>query len=380
MPGIASQSVLASQAVLATAASAVGGLVAVVLIGGFFIAVVANMRKGRAEVGSEIELAANRKPYLSDEELEGTKLDRSLGFALVLLAVIAVALPLYWLAEPGRQSGAVEKFNEEFVSRGETIYNVKAKCSDCHGPKGVGGAKQYTLLNANGDFVQSVSWKAPALNTVLYRFSKDEVKYILNYGRQNTPMPAWGAPGGGPLTDQQLDNVVAYLYSIQLPATESQDALQKEVDTVCKPDDQGKCTVDDAKGHWKTLGEALFNLGQFDDFAAGAYSCARCHTAGWSYGQPQVSGGGGALGFNLTGGSELRQFETSAQQELFVTIGSELGKPYGRGGIGDGQMPGFGQNPSALDPKVAQATGMNPAQTMYTPDQIAAVVAYERSL
>ena len=61
-------------------------------------------------------------------------------------------------------------------------------------------------------------------------------------------------------------------------------------------------------------------------------------------------------------------------------LGSELGKPYGHGGIGDGQMPGFGLNPTAVDPMTATATGMNPAQTMYTQDQIAAVVAYERSL
>lgn len=372
--------VLASQAVLATAASAIGGIIAVVLIGGFAIAVVANMRKGRAEIGSELELAANRKPYLSDEELEGSKLDRTLGFGLVLLAVIAVALPLYWLAEPGRQSGAVQKFDEEFVSRGENIYNVKAKCSDCHGAKGVGGVKDFTLLNANGDFVKQVSWKAPALNTVLYRYSKDEVKYILNYGRQNTPMPAWGAPGGGPLTEQQIDNVIAYLYSIQLPSSDSQDALQKEIDTVCKPDELNNCTVDDPQGHWKTLGEALFNMGEFDDFAYGAYSCARCHTAGWSYGFPQVAGGGGALGPNLTNGSERRQFETADQQQVFVSLGSELGKPYGKGGIGSGMMPGFGLNPTAIDPAAASATGMTPAQTMYTQDQIAAVVAYERSL
>jgi mono/diheme cytochrome c family protein len=372
--------VLANHAVLATAASAIGGVIAVVLIGGFFIAVVANMRKGRAEVGSELELAANRKPYLSDEELEGSKLDRTLGFGLVLLIVIAVALPIYWLAEPGRQSGAVEQFDKEFVSRGQTIYDVKAKCSDCHGPKGVGGVKDYTLLNANGDFVKQVSWKAPALNTVLYRYSKDEVKYVLNFGRQNTPMPAWGALGGGPLTEQQLDNVIAYLYSIQLPATDSQDALQKEIDTVCRPDANNNCTIDDPQGHWKTLGEALFNMGEFDGFAAGAYSCARCHTAGWSYGDPQVAGGGGQLGFNLTNGSERRQFETADQQQVFVSLGSELGKPYGHGGIGDGQMPGFGVNPTALIPKDAAATGMNPAQTMYTQDQIDAVVAYERSL
>ena len=49
---------------------------------------------------------ANRKPYLADEELEGQKLDRTLTFGLLGLFVVAVGLPLYWLAEPGRQDGA----------------------------------------------------------------------------------------------------------------------------------------------------------------------------------------------------------------------------------------------------------------------------------
>ena len=56
-------------------------------------------------------------------------------------------------------------------------------------------------------------------------------------------------------------------------------------------------------GTYKTLGEALFNL----DLNSGAYSCARCHTTGWSYGNPQQSGGG-AMGPNLTNGSTVRQF------------------------------------------------------------------------
>ena len=54
------------------------------------------------EVGSEIELAPNRKPYLDDEELESGKLDRALIFGLLSLTVIAIALPFYWLGEPGR--------------------------------------------------------------------------------------------------------------------------------------------------------------------------------------------------------------------------------------------------------------------------------------
>jgi len=36
---------------------------------GWLIYGLGNLRKGRAEAGSEIELAANRKEYYSDEEL-----------------------------------------------------------------------------------------------------------------------------------------------------------------------------------------------------------------------------------------------------------------------------------------------------------------------
>ena len=82
-------------------------LLAIVLIGTVSY-IVAKIRAGRPEVGSEIELAPNRKEYLDDEELEGRKLNAALFSAAGLLAIIAVALPVYWLAEPGRQEGAVE--------------------------------------------------------------------------------------------------------------------------------------------------------------------------------------------------------------------------------------------------------------------------------
>ena len=55
--------------------------------------------------------------------------------------------------------------------------------------------------------VRSVNWYAPALNTVFYRFSKEEVRFILNYGRPFSPMSAWGAPGGGPMTAQNIETL-----------------------------------------------------------------------------------------------------------------------------------------------------------------------------
>ena len=59
--------------------------------------------------------------------------------------------------------------------------------------------------------MKQVNWKAPALNTVLLRYSREEVRYILTYGRPFSPMPAWGVKGGGPLNDQQLQNLIDYL-------------------------------------------------------------------------------------------------------------------------------------------------------------------------
>ncbi len=358
----------------------IGYVIAVLLLVAFGIAVAVNMRKGRKEVGSEIELAANRKPYFDDETLETKKLDRTLALGLVTLGVIAVALPLYWLAEPGRQEDAVAGYQEVFEKRGEELYNVGAQCAACHGPKGVGGAANYTITAPNGDFVAQVSWQAPALDNVLYRYSRDEVKFILEYGRGFSPMPAWGSLGGGPLTDQQLDNLIDYLQSIQLPATEVRAAVDKEIEETCAPDDDGNCTVEG--GRFETLGEAIFNMGLYTKFSAGSYSCGRCHTKGWSYGEPQVSGGG-AYGPNLTGGSELRQFPTAEQQIDYISVGSIAGKSYGVSGLsGAGMMPGFGENPNVnpVSKPGPPVPPMSADQVMLTPEQIAAVVDYERGL
>jgi mono/diheme cytochrome c family protein len=361
------------------AASAIGWTIAVLLIVGFVIALFINARQARPEIGSELELAANRRPYLSDDELEGTKLDRTLGAGLVLLAFVSISLPLYWLYEPARQEGAIEQFHEDAIRFGKRVYEEKANCASCHGPEGVGGVAATSLLTEGGQFVKTVNWQAPALNTVLYRYSREEIMDILNYGRPSTPMPAWGEPGGGPLTEQQLEHVVTYLQSIQLPADEAKAKLEEEIKTVCAPDANGRCTVEDpnspasAKVRYANLGEALFNLGLYSGFQGGAYSCGRCHTPGWSYGDPGVPGSGGRSGPSLTGAKN--HFDTASAQAEFVYTGSEKGKKMGSGPNGTGMMPGFGENPNT------EATpAMNADQVMYTPEQIEAIVNYERGL
>ncbi|MEZ5412463.1 MAG: c-type cytochrome [Acidimicrobiales bacterium] len=321
-----------STAILAANFRAIGLTVGALTFVGFVLMLVRNIRAAKPELGSEIELAPNRKPYLSDEELEGPKLDRALTFALGMLGLLAVGLPLYWLAEPGRQEGAVAAYNLSFEVRGANTYTVDAQCVNCHAAGGVGGGAAYVLQDADGQFLANVTWKAPALNNVLLRYSEDEVRYILNYGRPGSPMAAWGTPGGGPLTEQAVNNVIIYLRTLQQPSLDPVE-IQNAGDPNTADDPESLAAQEAADtqeaairaevdrsiqaGEFDTVGEAVFNLGLFSGFEGGSLSCGRCHTSGWSVGLDNVldegiegCGGGdpSGIGFNLCGGQTKTRF------------------------------------------------------------------------
>lgn len=312
----------------------IGLTIAAILFVGFIASFTWNVLRSRQELGSELEIAANRKEGMPDEELEGWRLDRSLSFALVLLTIMAISLPFYWIAEPGRQEGAVEGFTATFERRGVDSYVNGAQCAACHAAGGVGGGAAYVLQDADGQFVSNANWMAPALNNVLLRHSEDEVRYVLNYGRPGSPMAAWGTPGGGPLTTQQIDDIIIYLRTVQIQSldvndivsaggddasdVESLDAQTEAEAVIADIEAEVQRSLDD--GEFETVGQAVFNLGLYSGFGAGSYSCARCHTSGWSLGadvspdilDEGVAGCGGGdpsgIGFNLCSGSVLNRF------------------------------------------------------------------------
>jgi len=343
-------------------------IILLIVVVGWAVYAYFNVRESRAEVGAEQKLAANRKPYYDDEILEGPRLERVQLLGLLFLVIITISLPLYWVLEPGRQAGAKFGFEKRFVSWGSELFAPTAEggfnCAGCHGGMtATGGVAAYAITDPKTSEVKSVSWKAPALDAVLYRYSDDEIRFILNYGRPFSPMSAWGLIGGGPLTDQSVTTLIEYMKSIQIPqdnCVETRSAFNPTCTDGKLPADKNKEIIAEAQrqvdaGAYGTIGEALFNL----DLNSGAYSCARCHTKGWSYGDPQTTGGG-AFGPNLTGGSSVRQFSNQSDMMNFIKDGSDLGKRYGEQGQGSGRMPAFGQ--------------------VYTDDQIKLIVEYVRSL
>jgi mono/diheme cytochrome c family protein len=374
----------------ATTQQAVALVVFLVVIAGWVAFLIATNRKAKPEIGAEIELAANRKPYLDDEQLEGPRLERVLLWGVLSLMVIGVGLPLYWVTEPNRQAGAKEYFADRAAGTtyhhgqpvgGGALFSPTAEggfnCAGCHGgASAIGGQVAYTLTDPKTGKLRQVQWKAPALNTATLRFTDDQLKDVLTYGRPFSPMPAWGLDGGGPMNDQQITNLIAYLHKIQISKKDAQDAATKAAEAerqrllglgdslaaaqaklAAATTDDDKTTAQQAidkiqaelaynAGVYPTAGQALFNM-----------NCARCHTLGWSYDEPRAPGSGayGPPLYNAT-----NQFPDAADQVDFVTTGRKRGERYGLNGQASGRMPHFG--------------------TFLTAKQIEAIVSYERSL
>ena len=397
--------------------------VAAVVIGGIIVWRVVSLRRN-----PEPKPPLNLAPGMPDEELEGRKLERVLGWALLFTVVLALALPAYFLVEPTREANANSEFLKESVARGATLFaNSQSKaydsatslrCADCHGVNGEGGQAPFTLqpeadlcqlpqnqsnINVPQCLAQQVAWQAPALNTELYRFSRDQATQIITYGRPGTPMPAWGvASGKGILGEQGIEDLVNYITSIQISPQQAKVEAAQQVSNYKQQAAQLVSTTSSALSAAQTqlaqaqaqgqpavvinslqaqvtglqaqLAAAQQNNTEVQGLSDGAIlfrvNCARCHTKNWSFYDPTklaqpkpAPQGSGAYGPPLNGGTTLLQFPGltgRTQQIMWVTVGVPANQPYGTRGISSGRMPHFGEFLSA--------------------QQIAEIVDYERGL
>ena len=344
-------------------------LVAFATIGGVILWRVFSLRRN-----PEPRPPQNLTPFLPDEELEGRKLERVLGIALLTTALIALTLFAYYVFEPNRSSSMEKQFHDSSVQRGAILFaNDQSKaydptrsllCANCHGVNGEGGSTNYTLKSddprcdptapVTADTPSyclpvQVTWQAPPLNVELLRYSTDQVHDIITYGRPGTPMPPWGvASGTGVLNEQGIQDLVNYIQTIQLSPAKAKAEFTKQLQDA------------KAKNPGASDGELLFQL-----------QCARCHTKNWSFFNPDNPGagplpgpmGGGAFGPNLTDGETVRQFAgpKGVQDQIdWVTSGKPANEQYGTRGISSGRMPHFGN--------------------VLTAAQIQAIVDYERGL
>lgn len=99
----------------------------------------------------------------------------------------------------GNGEGTVPPGRAGSADRGRALY--AAHCAQCHGEQGEGRREGNATALNNQDFL------AVASDELLMR--------TIAEGRPGTAMTAWTRPQGGPLTDGQIGDVVAFLRSWQ---------------------------------------------------------------------------------------------------------------------------------------------------------------------
>ncbi len=401
-------------------ALAIAGLV------GFIIYRVVSLRRN-----PETHEPENLTPFFDDDILEGAHLERVLGVSLIALVIVVLALLGYFIWEPFREASAKTGFKERSIERGAVLFsNAMSKsydstksllCANCHGVDGGGGTAQFVVKSedprcdpnqvVNAELAakqpyclpHQVSWRAPNLQLAGLRYSRAQLTQIITYGRPGTPMPAWGVLSGkGALQQQSIQDLVNYVESIittsdraqvmaaaETPATrkDAQQSVKDHRTALAKAQQDLADLPASSTDAEKTVAETAVTTAQ-DNLAAAIdwnqkmqlatdgqilfqNNCARCHTRGWSYFDPNepLSNplpspmGSGAYGPNLTEGDVNRQFPPpSGEAELFawISIGVDKYQGYGIRGISSGRMPHFG--------------------SVLTKAQIEEIMVYERSL
>lgn len=189
-------------------------LVAVAAVLGLMGYLYVNSRRPRDAAAEETP--QNLRPYISDDELENRRTTRVLRGALLGAGLLAIVLPWYAFNEPDRQATAAEAQAELDVEQGGHWY-VNFSCINCHGASLGGGAAPFTEPRSG----VAASWLVPSLDDVLYRYSEEEARTVIVYGRPGTPMPANGLEGGGAMSVQEVDQILAYIRANQITQEEA---------------------------------------------------------------------------------------------------------------------------------------------------------------
>lgn len=129
------------------------------------------------------------------------KYERYVIVGLVLTLLIVAGFSYYWMGETKRLETAGDHFANERVHRGRRIYTEQ--CVSCHGSEGEGGIG--TALNDKN----------------LLKNTLDAIFYsVIRSGVPSTQMPAWSVDFGGPLTDEDIRDVVAFIRAWEPTAPE----------------------------------------------------------------------------------------------------------------------------------------------------------------
>jgi mono/diheme cytochrome c family protein len=198
----------------------------ILVVGGaIFVLVAAAVlaaRRGQPRRESTAEIPRAMRPGPSDPDLETPLLQKLQGWGVLLVAFFVLWVPMTWLFEPDRNLTQERALLTDSVARGKDAVQLYSEenqggvgCVRCHGQGLVGSVILDTTTGVprptpNLTTVCGGPWTGhPAIHGL------DDVFATIEQGRANTPMPSWSIRYAGAMDDQQIDDIVNYIVSIQ---------------------------------------------------------------------------------------------------------------------------------------------------------------------
>lgn len=133
---------------------------------------------------------------------------RFLIVALILTVAVLISFEIYILREPVRVVADEAIDSARDVSEGQSLFNTY--CTLCHGKQGEG---------VDGPPLNDKQFLAETGDQTIFS--------LISSGVPATQMPAWNQMHGGPLTDQQVSQIVAFIRNWQPNAPDRRaEALQ----------------------------------------------------------------------------------------------------------------------------------------------------------
>ena len=194
-------------------------LVLALLVGlGFVGALLYPATRRRLEAGPDIP--RGMRPGPPDEILERRHQDKTTAWALLFTVIIAVSVGATWFNEPTVNVADAEELLARQEERGARWFQEANEenptgfgCARCHGQNAEGGQVPFTQENG-----ETVLYPVPALNDVCGRLTIEgpgQIRETIQQGREGTPMPSWSVRYAGPMNDQQIQDLIQHILSIQ---------------------------------------------------------------------------------------------------------------------------------------------------------------------
>jgi len=143
---------------------------------------------------------------------------RALYGTLVFFATI-LAVGWVMLNEPTRLNAYTEQYDGREIQRGANIF--ASNCSTCHGIEGKGAPGVAPALNYegffNGDRLAEVGFAGTLRNYISLTVAAGRPVKGVEWAN---PMPTWGQRFGGPLRDDQIEDVTSFILNWQWQYTD----------------------------------------------------------------------------------------------------------------------------------------------------------------